>query len=100
MKLDYEEIVYLVDSFMSRTSSHRNLSKGFVKELQKVAKSKKPNLQIEVTKDLILEKANDKILFVDASKLSDYSLKMEKPGKLINDFLTIDFSKNFVDYSL
>ena len=98
--LQYEQIVTLIDGFMSKTNCHRNLSKGFVAELKKAAKGKKPNLEIKITDELLFEKVNDKILFVDAEKLGNYELKLEKLGKLTTDFLDIDFSKGGDDRNI
>ena len=97
LKLNYEEIVYLLDHFMEKTETHKNLSKGHVLEIKRAVKSKKPNLEIEITKNLLIEKTSEKLFFIDARKLKEYEIRMEKPTKTEYKFLKIDFSKGAED---
>ena len=89
MKLDYEELVLLIDWFMTKTRKHRDLSEKFVGEIKKAFKSKSTH-RIEISDSLWLEKDYDNVYFVNPERTKSYENIFV--GKFENDFIQIDFS--------
>jgi len=94
MNLNYEEIVSLIDWFMTKTGKHRDLSEKFVEEIKKAFASK-PNHKIEISDLLWLEKDYDEVYFVNPKKIKTY--KHRFTDKFENEFIKLDFANGAED---
>lgn len=88
LQFSKEEILFILDSFMTMIGEHSDISAGFIDEIIKAAKSKHC-VQYKITESLSIEKNYDEINFVNNSKLGNYCFKFL--GKFQNEFIQIDF---------
>lgn len=95
--LTYEQIVKLLDYFMVKTNSHRDLSKSFVNEIKKAFKSK-TNCSFELTDKVRLEKDYDSVFVVNVERLKNYDYHFKNTFK--NEFLEIDFTSGAEDRNI
>ena len=87
-KLEYCEIVSLLDNYMNKTNTHRDLSSKFVSEIKKAFKSK-TNCSFEITDGLTLEKDYDEVYLVNTKRVKSYEFKFSTDFK--NEMFEIDF---------
>ena len=86
--LDYKQVVRLLDFYMSKTNTHRNISQKFVSEIKKAFRSKK-NCLFDITSDVALERDYESVYLVNTKRLKDYEFCFE--NKLENELFDIDF---------
>ena len=86
--LTYEQIVRLLDFYMSKTNTHRNISQKLVSEIKKAFRGQK-NCSFDITSDVALEKDYDSVYLVNTRRLKNYEFCFEK--KLENAIFDIDF---------
>lgn len=93
-KLNYEQLIQILDYFMEKISNHRDLSKKYVDEIQK-AFSSRTNIFFNINKEIRLEKDYNKVFILNTNKLKDYKYEFEREFK--NELLDINFSSGLGD---
>lgn len=86
--LSYEQVVRLLDFYMSKTDTHKSISEKLIREIQKAFKGKK-NCSFDITSLVRLEKDYGIVYLVNTGKLKDYEYSFE--DKIKNDLFDIDF---------
>ena len=97
LSLSYEQIVKLLDHFMNRTNTHRDLSEKFVVEIKKAFKTKS-NCLFKLTESVSLEKDYEEVFIVNLKRVSDYEFTFD--DRLGNDIFDIDFSMGAEDRNI
>lgn len=86
--LSYEQVVRLLDFYMSKTDTHKSISEKLIREIQKAFKGKK-NCSFDITSLVRLEKDYGTVYLVNTGKLKDYEYSFE--DKIKNELFDIDF---------
>lgn len=97
LNLTYEEIVRLLDYFMKKTKTHRDLSEKFVNEIKK-AFERKTNCLFDLTEAVRLEKDYDDVYIVNLRRIGVYSFDFE--SRLKNELFDIDFANGAEDRNI
>ena len=97
LNLTYEEIVRLLDHFMKKTKTHRDLSEKFVNEIKK-AFERKTNCLFDLTEAVRLEKDYGEVYIVNLNRISEYSFDFE--SRLKNELFDIDFTDGAEDRNI
>lgn len=95
--LSYEQIVRLIDYFMVKTETHRDLSEKFVGEIKKAFLSK-TNSKFEITSAIRLEKDYDEVYLVNLKRLKQYKFSFK--NTIDNDVFEIDFKHGATDRNI
>lgn len=91
LSLSDKQIVFSLSNYLDKTE-HVNLSSGFISEIRKAIKSKKPYLKIALTKKIGLIKDYDLVYFSDQNFVRKYCYKIEENTVVDDDLFTIDFT--------
>ena len=94
IKLNYEEILLILNHFMDQINEHRDISRGFASEIVKSFKTRATH-RIQITESFALELDYDDIYFLNTKKLRNYNCEFF--NKFENSFLEIDFSGGTID---
>lgn len=97
LNLSYEQFVKLIDNYMSKTATHRDLSEKFFLEIQKAFKSKTCCL-FGLTEWVRLEKDYGEVYLVNEKRVAPYEFKLG--SNLNNDMFEIDFSQGARDRNI
>lgn len=97
LKLDYQQIVFVLDYWMQKVLEHRNLSEKFVEQIKKAFQTK-TNHRFKITKSVWLELDYEDVFVINASKVQSY--QFESKGVLKNEWLDIDFSSGAKDRNI
>ena len=89
LSLSYEQIVTLLDYWMSKVLEHRNLSEKFIEQI-KNGFATKSTQRTKITKSVWLELDYEDVFVVNASKLTPY--KFETKSIFKNEWIDLDFS--------
>lgn len=100
LSLDYASFIFLIDECLKKAESHKDISEKFYKVVLKSFSSSKANVVVEINEYLMLNKANEKVYFINRKKIEDYEIKINKNEVIKTEFLTIDLSNNFKERNL
>ena len=89
LKLDYDQIVFLLSHFMDKIHEHRDLSKKFIDEIKKAFETNSTH-RVELTKSIWLEKDYDFIYLVNSKRIDVYQKSFKEKVEL--PFILVDFS--------
>lgn len=90
---DYEVQIALVQK-AKKLGCDTEISLKKVQELRKVLKSKKPNVELKLSKNMMLEYSYDDI-YIHKYARTNYKVKMKTPSRLDHKHFFADFSETF-----
>ena len=96
LNLDEKELQIFLALKAKKLDCSTNISKKTLREIRKVLNSKKANIELKISRNMMFEYSYGDIDLYKIEK-TEFNFTMEKPSKIDNKFIYCDFSEKFIN---